>query len=153
MDIPILFVYFQQRIPLLIKYDLSWTVEYLLEHIGNIYKIPSTRITLIYKGLCYNYDRLLSYCFKDSSGIIYIVLRSQTPRDKVYNYRIVHKIIGDYIPENECMICLDKSPNIANNRCTNHDSMLCLKCANDLKKLNKNCPHCNNLLDAFELCN
>ena len=74
-----------------------------------------------------------------------ILLASHTPRHVVYNIRTILKLNGQESSYDECVICLDNKPNVANSDCY-HDAVLCNICVREIDK----CPICFNDIRGLE---
>lgn len=117
-----------KQVYIAMTYETDWTVARLLEYVTDSFNLPGTHVLVLcisnYGGCCD--DKLLTdYLSRYSLDSMCILLRSQTPKDTVRNYRIFHRLSGNYTPVEKCMVCHSRQPNVANSDCNNHDSVLC----------------------------
>lgn len=105
-------------------------------------------ILVINGEVCGDAKTIKFYQDKHPNSKFVIVLRETTPKDLVYNFRRVQHLKNTnntYVTLDECVVCLDRKPHIANGTCY-HDSILCGECAHKLDK----CPFCFANLDQLE---
>lgn len=78
----------------------------------------------------------------------WVLLGQSTPKDLVFNCRLIQKLNNIYEENFVCIACLVSRPNIIGSECY-HDSILCCECARKLDK----CPACLSSLYEIEFCN
>ena len=120
-------------------FDSNKTVNEVLIDIGKILQRSYFSIALIINGIyCVHEKQIQHYQNKYPQSIFYVCLKTWSPADLVYNFRCI-QLMKDpsFVPNQECCVCLDNKPGIANQECY-HDSILCIECCQKLDK----CPFC-----------
>lgn len=118
------------------------TILIIKQEISKLIDVNNDMLVIIARGKpCMNDNIVKSYL----PCIFIVLLRSNVPNHNVFNFRLIQKLKGEYIPITECCVCLDNKPNISNAGC-DHDSVLCSNCLFQLKQ----CPICNADLNGLQ---
>lgn len=118
--------------------------------IRDVFKLNIRTIYLVLGGRVCTDNKTIKSCLKScmeeyTNAKFYAILGQSTPKDLVLNFRCIQKLNGTYIENTECVICLDKKPNIVGSECY-HDSVLCSTCSIKIDK----CPICFSQLENIE---
>ena len=128
--------------------DNNKTIADVTTDLAKVLSISEFKTRLTIAGECCGSAELVQdYKNKYPDKNFYVILMCHTPRDNVYNFRCMQKLLHQYVLVEKCVNCLTNTPNVAGGDCK-HDSILCADCAIKLEK----CPACEAGLRSREKC-